>query len=182
MAPRFVKAKPQVNRRPHFDNEDYNKLTRYLRDFIKSDHPRTVRDRKMLVNYVLILSNTGIRVGEARNLKWCDLREIPPPEGSNQPADLALFVKGKTGARQVVARTPEVKKYFKRILELREDELKRKPNNNDYVFCNRDGTPVGSFKKSFESLLKAAGVETDRHGNKRTIYSLRHTYATFRRL
>jgi len=28
--------------------------------------------------------------------------------------------------------------------------------------------------------LKSAGVEIDSHGNKRTIYSLRHTYATFR--
>jgi integrase len=65
-------------------------------------------------------------------------------------------------------------------MDLREAELGKKPDNDDYVFCNRDGTPVGSFKKSFESLLKAAGVETDSHGNRRTIYSLRHTYATFR--
>jgi hypothetical protein len=28
--------------------------------------------------------------------------------------------------------------------------------------------------------LKAAGLEYDTHGNKRSIYSLRHTYATFR--
>ena len=28
--------------------------------------------------------------------------------------------------------------------------------------------------------MKSAGVETDSHGAKRTIYSLRHTYATFR--
>ena len=80
-----------------------------------------------------------------------------------------------------------MKDYFKRLLELRSLELqtdetskKTKPNSDDYVFCNRDGSPVGSFKKSFESLLKSAGVETDSHGNKRTIYSLRHTYATFR--
>ena len=28
--------------------------------------------------------------------------------------------------------------------------------------------------------MRGAGVETDTHGAKRTIYSLRHTYATFR--
>ena len=178
--PRFPKNKTENNRRPHFDNKDYAKLTRYLREFIKATHPRTLRDRTMLVNYVLILANTGLRVGEARTLKWRDIREIAPPRGSNEPPNVAVYVKGKTGAREAVARTPEVKTYFKRILELRTNELKKKPDNDEYVFCNRDGSPVGSFKKSFISLIKAAGVETDSHGDKRTIYSLRHTYATFR--
>ncbi len=31
----------------------------------------------------------------------------------------------------------------------------------------------------FLAILKAAGLEYDTHGNKRSIYSLRHTYATF---
>ena len=30
----------------------------------------------MLRDYVLILANTGIRVGEARTLKWRDIREV----------------------------------------------------------------------------------------------------------
>jgi integrase len=142
------------------------------------------------VNYVLILANTGIRVGEARNLKWRDLREIPPPKGSNQPPDIALYVTGKTGPREVVARTSDVKEYFKRLLELRTDELEkialgigkksRAISMDDYIFCNRDGTTISSFKKSFATLLASAKVEEDTHGNKRTIYSLRHTYATFR--
>lgn len=49
--PRFPKNKTDNNRRPHFDNKDYAKLTRYLREFIKVTHPRTIRDRMMLVNY-----------------------------------------------------------------------------------------------------------------------------------
>ena len=40
-------------------------------------------------------------------------------------------------------------------------------------------SPIGSFKKGFETVLKEAGIELDRYGEKRTIYSLRHTYATF---
>ena len=40
-------------------------------------------------------------------------------------------------------------------------------------------SPIGSFKKGFETVLKEAGIEHDRYGEKRTIYSLRHTYATF---
>ncbi len=51
---------------------------------------------------------------------------------------------------------------------------------NDFVFCNKNGTPIGSFKKSFLSLLRSAGVEYDEDGSRRNIYSLRHTYATLR--
>ena len=178
--PKFPKLKSDAKRRPHFDNKDWNKLTRHIREFVKSDNPNVVRDRTMVTSYVLILANTGIRVGEARSLKWRDLRQISQPKESNLPADIALFVTGKTGPREVVSRTPDVKTYLKRIMEIREKELGKRPDADQYVFCNRDGTPIASFKKSFAALLKAAGVETDSHGNKRTIYSLRHTYATFR--
>lgn len=115
--PRFPKIKTEANRRPHFDQKDYNKLVRHLREFVKHDLSWVVRDRVMLVNYVLILANTGIRVGEARNLKWKDIREIPGTKGANEPADIALFVSGKTGAREVVARTSDVRNYLKRILD-----------------------------------------------------------------
>ena len=194
--PRFAKAKPEANRRPHFNSHDWGRLTRHLREMVKDHHPRTVRDRTMLYNYILILANTGVRIGEARNLKWRDVREIPPPKGSKKTPDISLYVTGKTGPRGVVARTPEIKENFKRILELRTKELlekkakekdpvkaanmKVRPSPEDYVFCNRDDTRVGSFKKSFSALLEKLEIEYDSNGNKRTIYSLRHTYATFR--
>lgn len=179
--PEIKKPKANKNRRPHFDHKDWGKLTRYLRTFVKHENKAVVRDRTMLANYVLILANTGIRVGEARVLKWRDISEITPPKGSNDPPNIALYVRGKTGAREVVARTPDVKKYLARILELRRKELKGSdPEVDSLVFCHVDGTPVRSFKKAFTSLIDKAKVVKDSHGHRRTIYSLRHTYATFR--
>jgi integrase len=178
--PKFPKVKLESNRRPHFDNADYNKLTRYLREYVKHENQNIVRDRTLLINYVLILANTGIRVGEARNLKWRDVREIEQNTGSNLPADVALVVKGKTGAREVVARTPDVKIYLKRILDMRMTELGKAPSGDDYIFCSKDGFAIGSFKGAFSTLIKNAGVEFDSHGSRRSLYSLRHTYATFR--
>jgi integrase len=178
--PKFPRIKTEANRRPHFDRKDWNKLTRKLRDFIQVKDKNVARDRKMLREYVLILANTGIRIGEARYLKWSDLREIPSPKGSNQPPEIALNVKGKTGQRTVVSSGSHIKDYFKRILEMRTEELGKKPDNDSYIFCGKDGKAIISFKKSFATLLKFVGIEKDENEQRHTIYSLRHTYATFR--
>lgn len=181
--PKFPKVSGVASRRPHFDAKDWAKLTRHLREFIKVENRAVRRDRMMLRDYVLILANTGIRVGEARTLKWRDVTEIGGGEG--MPANIVLTVSGKTGKREVVARSADVKTYFKRIHDLRIAELTddQKPtpklDPESLIFCHKDGSEIASFKKSFSALIKAAKVERDSHGDVRTIYSIRHTYATF---
>ena len=181
--PRFAKVNGIASRRPHFNAKDWAKLTRHLREFIKVENRAVLRDRMMLRDYVLILANTGIRVGEARKLKWGDVTEIGG--GNGLPANIVLAVDGKTGKREVVARSTDVKTYFKRIRDLRiaeqTEEGKPKPTIDlgGLIFCHKDGAEIASFKKSFSALIKAAKVEQDNHGDVRTLYSLRHTYATF---
>lgn len=168
------------NRRPHFNDKDWAKLTRFLREWVKDGKTKSgsiYRDRLMLTNYVLVLANTGIRVGEARNLKWSDIDTF---EGDDKKQNIVLQVHGKTGAREVVARTPVVKDYLHKIWLLRCDELRKPPSVNDLIFCHEDGTSIQSFKKGFAALVREGGVEKDSEGKRRVIYSLRHTYATFR--
>jgi integrase len=168
------------NRRPHFNESDWTKLTRFLREWVKAAKGKSgpiYRDRVMLTNYVLVLANTGIRVGEARALKWSDIDSFT---GDDEKENIVLQVRGKTGAREVVARTPAVKEYLQRIYELRTSEIGSKPRMSESIFCHNDGSPIHSFKKGFNSLIKEAGVEFDSEGQRRVIYSLRHTYATFR--
>jgi integrase len=175
------KPKQDGERRPHFDSKDWAVLTRHLREWVKQGMGKSgpiYRDRIMLTNYVLVLANTGIRVGEARGLRWKDVDSQPIAE--SEESNIILHVSGKTGTREVVARSPDIKTYFERIWELRNQELEAKPSKEENIFCHKDGTPIGSFKKGFAALVKEAGVEFDRDGDRRTIYSLRHTYATFR--
>jgi integrase len=118
--PKFPKIRDDQNRRPHFDNADWSALTRYMGTFVRKAHGSVRRDRMLLVNHVLILANTGIRVGEARNLKWRDIRPITTPD---ETETVAMVVKGKTGMREVVARTSDVKKWFNSILTERKTDL-----------------------------------------------------------
>jgi integrase len=177
----FDKPRVKQNRRTHFDASDWATLTRFLREWVKqgksSEGGGKTRERVLLTNYALILANTGIRVGEARGLRW---RDVHADTDKNRSSIVVLSVKGKTGEREVIARNFEVWSYFERIREMREAELKRKVDRDEFIFCNREGEPIGSFKKGFQNMIAKAGVEYDTYRQRRTIYSLRHTYATFR--
>ena len=125
--------------------------------------------RNILRDYILIMANSGLRNGEARYLKWSDI-DIYKKDGLEW---VTLNVNGKTGKRLVVCQ-PNTMRFFKRL-----KNRNYHTSDHDYVFCYSDGQ---SLEKpfGFESLLKKAGVLYDGFGHKRTIYSLRHSYATFR--
>jgi integrase len=110
-----------------------------------------------------------MRVGEARGLKWRDLDTYRNANGQW----VTLNVQGKTGKRLVVCQ-PGVEKYF--------DDIRTRKNHtgpDDYIFCNADGETIKNWT-GFNAMLRAAGIEYDTDGNRHTLYSLRHTYATFR--
>jgi integrase len=162
--------KTMVNKRPAFTSLEYRQLYLFMRGWAKkSNNPRVAKDRALLREYVLIMTNSGMRKGEARNLKWRDVSVYRNQHGEW----VTLTVKGKTGERLVVCQ-PETQRYFNR---LRQRGYRTDPD--DLVFCHEDGLPIEDWIR-FLALLKAAGLERDTHGNKRSVYSLRHTYATFR--
>jgi integrase len=115
------------------------------------------------------MANSGMRKGEARMLKWRDVI----PYRKHGLEWLSLRVNGKTGIRTVICQ-PNTNRYF--------DRLKSRGFNigpDDLVFCHADGLPVDDFT-GFQNALVKAGVLHDSDGNRHTIYSLRHTYATYR--
>ena len=115
--------------RPDFNLDEWKKLTTYLRTWV--DEPckgerglngldkKRHRERFYLQHYILILGNTGIRIGEMRNVKWTDLDRVQV-EGNEER--LLFSVDGKTGKRDVIANAG-VERYIRRIYEYRRDEL-----------------------------------------------------------
>jgi integrase len=66
---------------------------------------------------------------------------------------------------------------FEELKDLSEELLFKQ---DAYVFRTREGGVPNHQRltKSFKIFLRWLGIEKDAHGNVRTLYSLRHTYAT----
>jgi len=169
-------------RRPDFTIQEYTHLYRTMRSWINSGREgKSTHMRHLLRDYVLILANTGIRHGtEADNLRWKHIR-IANENGKK----LLLFnVSGKTGHRELVARHSCVS--YLRRLHKRTDSIKHlsftqllEAKQDIPVFSLSDGTETRNLRQPFRELLKTADLLKDpRTGKNRTLYSLRHMYAT----
>jgi integrase len=162
--------------RPDVSLKDYRKIIRSMKkDLESAPDQRIYRSRLYCHNYILVLANTGIRKGEMRDVRW---KDISPAKDVHGTSTVIIDVSGKTGARLVVA-NPSTAEYLKRIFEFRTEELGCKPPKDELVFCKPNGQSIGEMKKPFERLLDVTDtLFVD--GQKRTIYSLRHTYITMR--
>ena len=169
-------------RRPSFTEKEYKQLYIFMRKWAPAGRRGHERDMRMLLrDYVLILANTGLRAGtETMNLKWQHIAIID----HNGKHYLEMRVKGKTGERKILVRH-RVARYLQRIQE-RDPELKKMTFEelldkgvNQYVFRMGDqdmSTPLG---RMFARVLTSAGLLMDKQTEtKRTLYSLRHFYAT----
>lgn len=176
--PTIKSPKTKPNARPDFSATEWRKLHTLVRQRVNEvkGHAAHFRDRFYLQQYVLILANSGLRVGEARDLCWKDVGQVKAEDNTLRAA---LSVHGKTGSRDVVC-NPSTADYFKRLYEFRKAELAKKPDLSEFVFCHKDGRRISSFKRAFKALVEAAALDTDKHGNQRVPYSLRHTYASMR--
>ena len=164
-----------------FNLQEYGYLWRYMVHWSKKgESKKSMWMRELLRDYVLILANTGMRSGtEALNLKWNNI-------SINKEQDIKFSLqKGKNGARELYARE-NVRIYLERIANRDENianltlEQIIKKRYNEYVFRLRDGTRTNNLNQTFAQLMDATGLNDGLEGaQKRTLYSLRHTYATF---
>lgn len=155
--------------RPPFTRSDFKTLLQALRRLVNETNSKQYYyARRLLQTYVLILSDTGMRVGEANNLKWADLTPIVDGRGRK---NYEIKVRGKTGSRTVIGRL-NVFGYFERMRVLNE---RNEPT--DYVFRMKNGNKLITLIDQFQRVLESAGIATNSQGERYTLYSLRHFYA-----
>ena len=161
------RASSKVTHRAWFSHDEYKKLYTATRKNIKaaknSYHKGLAED---LHDKVLFMANTGIRPDEANWLEYRDV-EIVDDDATGETI-LEIQVRGKRGVGYCKSTTGAVRP-FERMIERHQPE----PTNRLF--------PV-DHKKQFNRILEAEGLKIDRQGNRRTLYSLRHSYISFRLL
>jgi hypothetical protein len=92
-----------------------------------------------------------------------------------------MWLNGKTGDRQAIV-MPRAGIALDRIKKRRAAVLGCNPSPDEPVFALPDGTPIKEdyLRSLFKKALTAAGLLKDTMGRARSLYSCRHTYATFR--
>lgn len=172
----------KTERRPDFTLDEYKLLYKKMRVWEREARKgNETLLRGVLRDYILVLANTGIRAGtEAMNLKWKNISHFEE-KGVKY---IALHVNGKTGQREVIARHSTA--YYLNRLRCRteawaegsfEDFLKKR--KDEYVFRVDGKDMTGAFGKMFARLLERYDLLHDtKLGKERTLYSLRHYYAT----
>ena len=131
---------------------------------------------------MLFLANTGVRHGtEALGLKWRNI-EWYLRDGERH---LAVNVDGKTNKRTAIARDGVVGFLWRqaqlnpRIGAVDFDSLIA-AKSDEPVFTTRlsETATVHNLNRAFNALLAELDLKTGADGRTRTLYSLRHFYAT----
>lgn len=160
------KASGKISHRAWFSPEEYKKLYTYTRERAKSakglnwQHPA-----EQLHDYILFMANTGLRPDEANRLEYRDVTIEKDEDGDRI---LLIEVRGKRGVGYCKSTEGAVHP-FERLVK------RNNPKPTDLVFPQ-------DHKKQFNRALTDCDLKADREGNKRSAYSLRHTYICLRLL
>ena len=181
-APRFrVKGKKSTPR-PAFTEEEVDGLLAFMREW--RNQPKRFPEsmtRPLCCDYVEMLLLTGMRHStEAYYIKWQHLAW----HWDKGVRYLRIWVSGKTGARWLIAKHRAVD-VLKRLHAAQQD-IAHIPFDELFeqqldlrVFRASDGTTFTRMDSTWNNLMRDSGLSKDKStGQNRTLYSLRHTYAT----
>lgn len=193
-------------KRPAFTYTEIQTLLSELKSWKdKTTNKQSQLMRELLFDYVVILLDTGARPGkELYNLLWQQVEpkndpiEIKTGELDEEGNEITrtdlrrsvlLTVTGKTGTRQIVGHKDTVtaltniakRNYDVEFSALYPLQNVATANNTDKVILTSNKSKPTNFNNMFDKFLAETGLSIDPvRKQKRVLYSLRHTYATFK--
>lgn len=155
----------KVSHRAWLSPEEYKQLYTATRDRIKNPKKKRYQQNyEQLHDFVLFMANTGLRPDEALRLEYRDVSIIK--DEATDETILLIAVRGKRG-------TGWAKSTANAVLPFQRLTRRNKPLSNDRVFPT-------IYPDLLNIILEEEGLKFDREGNRRTAYSLRHTYICLR--
>jgi len=164
-----------IGTRTAFNIEDYQILYGYLKNYTKNiSDEGEIYNRKMIRDFILVQSNTGLRFGECRFLKW---HYVSVVKGENKypnvhirvPAEISKVRKDRTSVGMRGDFFTRIKTYSNHT------------HSDDYIFSDREtGEPLGKkvLYNMWHLIMRESGLGESL--NDYTYYCLRHTFATYR--
>ncbi|MCW5645992.1 MAG: site-specific integrase [Sphingopyxis sp.] len=159
------KTSGKIAHRAWFSPEEYKQL--YKATGERAKNPKKERWRSAcedLHDYVLFMVNSGLRPDEAKRIELRDVEIVA--DGPKDEKILHIAVRGKRGVGYCKTMPGAVLPF---------QRMKKRHNlgPTDLIFPKIQ-------RELFNTILDELGMKSDREGNPRTAYSLRHTYISFR--
>ena len=180
--PRLNRKGKKGSARPGFSKEELAKLMAFLPEWSRGGERKNHKEMRLLLrDYVEVLLGTGCRSGrESMAMQWRHLEwHVDSKTGQRY---LRIWVSGKTGGRWLIAKHWAVDVFTR--LAVRQgvgENLDQaiEARSEAWVFATSNGFRPNSLHTSFELLLADADMRVDpTTGKNRSLYSLRHSYAT----
>ena len=166
--------------RPAFNNEEVAEMLSYIETWQKSSYTEHTLNMRILCGaYIQFLLHTGVRHGtEALRVRWQHLQWYWV--GSKKY--LRIWVSGKTGPRYLIAKR-EVVAVLEQLIKWQKLEYKNlntviEARLDRLIFVLPDNSQLSHMENIFRNLMVRSHLRKDTSGQNRTLYSLRHTYAT----
>jgi integrase len=162
------KSSGKIKHRAWFSPDEYETLYKHTRDRIdtasKATNERWPHAARDFHDYILFMVNTGLRPDEAGRFQVRDVNFAKDEVSGKNILEIA--VRGKRGVGWCKS-MPGAVQPFKRMV------ARHKLQPTDTVFRTRQ-------RDVLNVVLDELSMRKDREGNRRTSYSLRHTYISMR--
>ncbi len=184
-------ASSKISHRAWFSHEEYITLYKTTSELAKTQRNKNRRFLyEQLHDMVLLLGNTGLRPDEALRLEFRDVEIVE--DDATRKTILVIKVRGKRGVGYCKS-MPGAVEPFRRLQDrLRPTRGMELPEVKTFGKANATTSPVlttprpndrifqGQLSSLFRGVLEKLDMRSDREGNPRSLYSLRHTYISFR--
>lgn len=183
------RSSPKITHRAWFSLEQYKQLYGATAKRVASaSHERQKYYCEQLHDFVLFMVNTGLRPDEAWNLQLRDVQIVR--DDATREVILDIEVRGKRGVGRCKSMPGAVHPYRRLCARKRpqnDDTAMEEASSSEEVRVWRTPAPTDLLfphrhKRLFNTILDEEGLKVDRDRNRRTAYSLRHTYICLRLL